>query len=223
MSMSCACPPDLLARAGIDGSVDAARVCSALEAFCALLAKWQPAQNLVSRETLAELWTRHMLDSLQLGALIRSGDEHILDLGSGGGFPAIPLAIVLNGRGHRISLIEANGRKTAFLKTVSRELGLGLKVHNCRIEAADSRETGVADLVLARALAPLMHLFSLAFPLLASDGRLLFHKGREYGEEVRAAGADWAFDVLEHKSVSDRSGVVLEISHLRPKSDLATD
>ena len=69
-----------------------------LESYAQLLTKWQQIQNLVSRETLPQIWTRHFADSLQVLKLLRPEDESFLDLGSGGGFPAIPLAIALEGQ-----------------------------------------------------------------------------------------------------------------------------
>ena len=66
---------------------------SDLDTFASLLRKWNAVQNLVSRETLDELWPRHIDDSLEILPLLRSTDLSILDIGSGGGFPAIPLAI----------------------------------------------------------------------------------------------------------------------------------
>lgn len=208
------------ARQALDGlSLDApAEVAEKLSQFGALLSKWQAAQNLVSRETLAHFWSRHAIDSLQVHTLLQASDGLVVDLGSGGGFPAIPLAIASADSDRRFVMVESNQRKVAFLRTAIRELGLKGKVVASRIETVDSRETGAADIVTARALAPLNLLCAMAFPILRSDGRMLVHKGRENGEEVAAAGAQWAFDVLKHPSITDGQGVILEISNLRPKS-----
>lgn len=195
-----------------------AEVGSDLETFETMLSKWQAAQNLVSRETLDAFWSRHIADSLQILPLLPQGAVSIFDLGSGGGFPGLPLSIALKGAAAQFSLCESNARKTAFLRAVNRELGLEAKVLQSRIEAIDSRETGQADAVLARALAPLNRLFELAFPLLSPDGILVVHKGRENGAEIDQADADWRFDVVKHQSATSDDGVVLEISNLRPKS-----
>src|SRR5688500_18729537 len=95
-----------------------------LESYAQLLRKWQAVQNLVSRETLNHVWARHFADSLQILPLLRDGDHNFMDLGSGGGFPALPLAIALKGGPQRFVLVEPNGRKASFLRTVARELGL---------------------------------------------------------------------------------------------------
>ena len=195
-----------------------AEVAADLESFETLLRKWQAAQNLVSRETLDAFWSRHIADSLQVLPFLPKNAGRIFDLGSGGGLPGLPLAIALKGSEARFFLCESNARKTAFLRAVSRELVLGATVLQSRIEALDSRETGQADIILARALAPLNRLFELAFPLLASGGILVFHKGRENAAEIDQAGADWRFDVVKHASATSDEGVVLQISNLCPVS-----
>lgn len=189
-----------------------------LESYALLLAKWQRVQNLVSRETLEAVWTRHFADSLQVLAHLGKKDLHLLDLGSGGGFPALPLAVALKGEGRKFTLVEPNGRKASFLRTVIRELSLDGTVIGGRGEDLDSRETGAANVVTARAVAPLARLCSLAAPLLRADGRAIFHKGREHGEELAQAGALWHYDVIITPSDTDPGGVLVELSHLRART-----
>ncbi|OYW98744.1 MAG: hypothetical protein B7Z15_21800, partial [Rhizobiales bacterium 32-66-8] len=96
-----------------------AEVAVDLESYARLLQKWQAVQNLVSRETLDDVWSRHFADSLQVLPLLKPTDHAFLDLGSGGGFPALPLAIALKGSPQHFTLIEPNGRKVSFLRTVA--------------------------------------------------------------------------------------------------------
>ncbi len=189
-----------------------------LEKLERLVRKWQTAQNLVSRETLDAFWPRHIADSLQVLPLFTKAETKIFDLGSGGGFPALPLAIAGKGTKRHFVLCESNARKIAFLRTAIREFGLDAEVIAGRIETIDSRETGRADLVLSRALAPLNRLFELAFPLIHPQARLIFHKGRENLSEIEAAGANWLFDVVRHVSATNDQGTLLEIGNLRPRS-----
>ena len=186
--------------------------------FQQLLEKWQRVQNLVSRETLAAFWSRHIADSLQLVAHLPSSDARIVDLGSGGGLPALPMAIALKGSGSELVLIESNHRKVAFLRAVARELDLPVTVIAKRITDVVSRETGAPDVFTARALAPLTVLCQYCWPLWNEGARTLFHKGREYLSELEETSAEWAFDVVDYPSVVDRSGAVLELTHLRPKT-----
>jgi len=189
---------------------------SDLEEFAALLRKWNAVQNLVSRETLSELWPRHIEDSLRLAPLLRDSDLRILDIGSGGGFPAIPLAIATRGQGRHFILLEPVQKKAAFLRTVIRELQLPAEIHAVRAEAFDSRET--IDVVTSRALADLPDLLRLGARFAGPATRLLLHKGLTYREEMSRASRLFDFDVLVHPSRTDATGVILEISNLRAKS-----
>ncbi|MCD7058422.1 16S rRNA (guanine(527)-N(7))-methyltransferase RsmG [Pelagibacterium xiamenense] len=187
-----------------------------------MVEKWQRVQNLVSRETVRAIWDRHILDSLQLLPLIFTsatearGPMHVLDIGSGGGFPAIPLAIALKDSGVRFDLIESNGRKCAFLNAAIREFGLaGARVHNARIEAVDPEDVGEINIITSRALAPLPLLLRYALPFFGPNARAYFHKGREFREELQLADSSFAFDVVHHRSLIDPEGVILELTHLR--------
>lgn len=189
-----------------------------LESFCALLLKWNAVQNLVSRETEPDVWHRHILDSLQVLPLVRPGDRWVLDLGSGGGLPAIPLAIALKGTGRRVTLVEPVGKKAAFLRTAIRELKLEAEVRNVRIEQIDSRETGPADLVTSRALASLSQLCAWMAPFFGPQTHAVLHKGREHPVELRESGLAWNVDVILTESVTGDGGVLLELTDLSAKA-----
>ncbi|HWA20315.1 MAG TPA: 16S rRNA (guanine(527)-N(7))-methyltransferase RsmG [Devosia sp.] len=185
---------------------------SDLEEYAALLRKWNAVQNLVARGA-GEIWGRHIRDSLQLAEYVQGADRHIVDIGSGGGFPAIPLAIVSRGTERRFTLLEPVQKKAAFLRTVARELELPVTVHAVRAENFDSRET--ADLVTSRAVAALPVLLGYVNRLMKPKGHALLHKGREFRRELDEAAQLFDFDVLEHPSRTDAGGVILDISNLR--------
>jgi 16S rRNA (guanine527-N7)-methyltransferase len=189
---------------------------SDLDRYEALLRKWNAVQNLVSRETLHELRSRHVNDSLQLMSWVRSTDRSVLDLGSGGGFPAIPMAIASRGVERRFTLLEPIGKKASFLKTVARELDLSVTVYAVRAEDFDSRET--FDLITSRALAALPRLLPMAERFLGREGHMLLHKGRNYRDELTSAAAHSRLSVVVHRSESDAEGVILEMTHLRADS-----
>jgi 16S rRNA (guanine527-N7)-methyltransferase len=195
-----------------------ADVAADLESYAQLLRKWQKIQNLVSRETLDAVWTRHFADSLQVLKLLRPSDRVVVDLGSGGGFPALPLAIALKNTPIRFILVEPNGRKVSFLRTVARELGLAVTVESRRSNELDSRETGPVDVVSARALASLNELCGMASPLFGPQTRAIFHKGREHLEELAESRLVWDHDVLIIPSDTDPNGVLLELSNLSLKN-----
>ncbi len=193
-----------------------------LESFAALLKKWNAVQNLVSRETENALWSRHILDSLQILPLLRPTDRRFLDVGSGGGLPALPLAIALKGGSARLTLVEPIGKKVAFLRQVIRELGLPADVHAGRTDSFDSRETtadGAFDVITSRALAALPLLLELIHPFFGPETRAILHKGRDHAVEVKESRLAWDFDVVITKSATDEAGVLLEIGNLRWKSN----
>lgn len=183
-----------------------------LKLYEKLLIQWQKAVNLVAPNTLGEIWSRHFADSAQLFALAPHKKTWV-DLGSGAGFPGLVIAILLaNQPDSVVHLIESNSRKCAFLSEVARQTGAPARVHNARI--ADVARSGVvplADVVTARALAPLDALLELALPFFGDASAGLFLKGREAASEIADARARWTFDVQFHPSRSDPGGQILEI------------
>lgn len=152
------------------------------------LKRWNPAVNLVARSTLADAWTRHVLDSIQLLDHAPATARVWGDLGSGGGFPGLAVAITA-AETHpdlRVVLIESDQRKAVFLRETARMLGVAVAVHGRRVEDVPPL---CADVVSARALAPLPALWSLAYRHLAPGGVGLFLKGKGHMAELEQARA----------------------------------
>jgi 16S rRNA (guanine527-N7)-methyltransferase len=182
-----------------------------LRAFTDLLLRWNVSLNLIAPRDAAVVRERHIEDSLQLVPLMPAGVARGVDLGTGGGFPGLVLAIAT---GVPFDLIESDRRKASFLRTAVLETGAPATVHCCRIEDA---ALAPAPLVTARALAPLPRLLPLAARLLAPDGVCLLLKGAAVEEELAAAGADWAMTVERVPSRTAAGGVVLRLGGLRAK------
>lgn len=184
-----------------------------LNHYLAMLTKWNPRINLVARATLAEAADRHFADSAQLVSVVPHPSGHWVDIGSGGGFPGLVIAILLaeSAPDVPVSLIESDTRKATFLRSVIRETGLTARVHADRIEACTPQE---ATILSARALAPLPKLMEFAARHLAPGGTALFMKGESWGKELEDARSQWQFSCTPHTSRTNPNAVVLEIGDL---------
>lgn len=180
-----------------------------LRAYEALLRQWSERINLVSRDSLGDLWRRHFLDSAQLFPLLPAGARRLVDLGSGAGFPGLVLAIM---GAFEVELVEADARKCAFLREASRLVARPVTISQTRI---DSLERRVADVVTARALAPLDRLLPLAERFIGPETRCLFPKGKAAGQELAAARKTWVMDATSQPSLSDPSGVILCLARVK--------
>ena len=179
------------------------------QAYLTLLEKWQRRINLVANSTLADAWQRHILDSGQLVAYYPPQTRHILDVGSGAGFPGLVLAIM---GGVTVDLVESDQRKAVFLSTVIRELGLPAKVHNQRIENMPNLHP---DVITARALAPVPKLLNLIESQLHPDCVCLFLKGASVEDELTNLQSYSTMIPTTHPSLSGPTGVVLELKNSR--------
>ncbi|MFN7596397.1 MAG: 16S rRNA (guanine(527)-N(7))-methyltransferase RsmG [Cereibacter sp.] len=185
-----------------------------LRIFVALLTKWNAAINLVSATSLSDVWMRHVADSAQLLALVPPGRKRWVDMGAGAGFPGAVVALIAADTPDAVEmvLIESDQRKAVFLSNVSRETGVPMVIHAERIEQVPPQQ---ADIVSARALAPLRKLCDFADRHLATGGAALFPKGGQYDAEVVQARQAWAFDLEPHISTTDPTGTVLKLKDLR--------
>jgi 16S rRNA (guanine527-N7)-methyltransferase len=174
-----------------------------LQAYATLLLRWSERVNLVGRNTLDDIWRRHFLDSAQLRLLIPNSSKSLIDLGSGGGFPGLVLAI-LGVPG--VDLVEADGRKCAFLREAIRVTGATAVLREGRAEAMTARPY---DIVTARACAPLDRLLRLAERFVGPQTRCLFLKGERAEEEIAVARGAWEMEVSSRPSLADPRGVVL--------------
>jgi len=209
-----------------------------LERYERVLRQWQPAVNLVANGTLAQVWQRHFADSAQLLSLAPTDAHTWLDLGSGGGFPGLVIAILLaDGRDRQdrrdasaaggppakamspppVTLIESDARKAAFLREVARHAGIAVDILSTRIELAATHATVPRpDVVTARALAPLDKLLGLAAPFFSKRSIGLFLKGREAVREVEAARKVWIFNSELIRSCTDPKAHIVRVSALEP-------
>lgn len=179
-----------------------------LEALVNTLVRWQKAINLVGRTTLDDLWVRHVLDSAQLKILIPPGAKTLTDLGSGAGFPGLVAAAMRPDL--EVTLIESDARKAAFLGEAARRMGLE-KPPKIVIGRIESVPPAKADVVTARALAPLGQLLAWAEPHRTDTAICLFHKGKGWQAELTEAMKEWDIRGQPFNSVTDLDAVILRI------------
>lgn len=183
-----------------------------LDIYAELLRKWTSKINLVAASTLDSLWLRHFLDSAQAFGLAPEG-QHWVDLGSGGGFPGVVIAVMAQDMRPelRVTLVEADQRKATFLRNVLRETGAEGTVVARRVEEIEPLQ---ASILSARALAPLEDLLLFSERHLAKDGCALFLKGKKAKKEVALALERWRFDCETHASKTDKDAVILKIGDI---------
>lgn len=206
-----------------------------LQIYEVVLRTWQKTINLVAPSTLDEVWHRHFADSAQLlylaldadvaekkSAADFEGPKFWLDLGSGGGFPGLVLAILLAERAKsaRMTLVESDSRKAAFLGEVARKTGVAVEIRAERSEkAATQAKSQIKDVITARALAPLPRLLGLVQPFFSPKTLALFPKGREAEREIEEARGSYSFDALAAPSLTEAEARVVIVRNLALKSE----
>jgi 16S rRNA (guanine527-N7)-methyltransferase len=159
-----------------------------LELFLQEMGRWNQVHNLTAIEGEKNSVRLHLIDSITVLPLMRQfldlKTPNIADLGSGGGLPAIPIAI-LQPEWH-VTLIEAIRKKTAFLQHVRGKLGLkNIQVLSERVEAVAKSQPGQFDAVISRAFTNLAHFLELSLPLLKPDGLVFAMKAKRADEELQ--------------------------------------
>jgi len=177
-----------------------------------LLIKWQTKINLVSADSIADSWSRHFLDSLQLKNHLPKNEKAIIDIGSGAGFPGMVLSIagVKN-----VHLVESDGKKISFLQEVARLTGSDAIIHHSRVEGIKIEKVGI---IIARAVSDLDQLFAYVVPHVSHETICLFPKGKNYAKEIEDAKKEWSFDCEAIPSVTDNQGAILKISNLKRRT-----
>lgn len=181
--------------------------------FEGLVRRWNPAVNLVSTASLVHMRERHTADSAQLMSLCPDGATRWADLGAGGGFPGLIIAILSRDErpSLRVTLVESDARKATFLRQAASELGVEVDVVTNRIESLPPL---MADVISARALAPLAALLDYAHRHLRRDGVAIFPKGERHAAELAEAQIRWRFSVKQYPSVTDPNAAILVIRNI---------
>ena len=168
--------------------------------------------NLVGKSTIENIWDRHVLDCLQLTKYIINKKLKILDLGTGAGLPGVLFSIV----GYqRVLMVDSVKKKTDFVRKIIKELSLTAKIQNKRIEKPPKSQH---DIIVSRALAPLVKLLTYARMYSNKNTTSLFLKGRNASSEIDMASKVYFFEFEKIKSLSSDEGCVLKINNIRNKN-----
>ena len=178
-----------------------------------LLSKWNEKINLVSKNTLVDIWERHFLDSGQIIKHVEASGKRWVDMGSGAGFPGLVVALLLRDRkiDCDLVLVEKNPKKGFFLSEVIRKLKLSVEVVNDNI---DTLEPLKADILTARAFSELNKLIEIAFRHRKKEGICLFLKGENYRMELDKTLNYWFFDYDIVDSLSSSSGKIIRVKKI---------
>jgi 16S rRNA (guanine527-N7)-methyltransferase len=175
------------------------------------LAIYNKHTNLVGKSTLANPWRSHILDCIQVSTFIKNRNSTILDMGTGPGLPGLVLAIT----GYKnVNLVDSNRKKISFVKHISKELDISVKIFLSRIEKLNNSKF---DFLISRALANLNKLFIYSDKFTDKDTVLIFLKGKKVKNEIQEAKKIWSFNSEIHPSESDERGSVLIIKKLKLK------
>ncbi len=183
-----------------------------IEFFITSVINYNKNTNIIGKSTLENFWNRHVLDCLQLTKHINNKKLKILDLGTGAGLPGLLMSIV----GYqKVLMIDSVKKKTDFVTKIIKDLSLSAKIHNKRIENPPITQH---DVVVSRALAPLIRLLTYARMYSNKNTTSLFLKGRNVNNEINIAMKKFSFDFKKIKSLSSEDGCVLKIKNIKIKN-----
>lgn len=187
---------------------------SRLEILISLLIKWNPKINLVAKSTIDTAWHRHIVDSAQIWQLIDPNAQHWLDIGAGAGFPGLIIAAIAAEKAPKmqITLVESDQRKCVFMQTAAREMRISPTILSERIESLPPQN---AEILSARALAPLEKLLEFADTHRKPDGTCLFLKGQTVDSELTSSAVSWHISADKIPSMTDSNAVILRIGEIK--------
>ena len=183
-----------------------------LDFYLSSITKHNKHTNLVGKSTIENIWDRHVLDCLQLTKHITNKKLKILDLGTGAGLPGILLSIV----GYqKVLMVDSVKKKTDFVRKIIKELSLTAKIQNKRIENPPISQH---DIIVSRALAPLVKLLTYARMYSNKNTTSLFLKGRNAISEIDIAAKAYFFEFEKINSLSSDDGCILKINNIKIKN-----
>ena len=184
-----------------------------LQNFVFLIKKNQEKVNLIGKSTINKIWSRHVIDSLQIIKYLpdQNKNKFMLDVGTGAGFPGVVLSIMGI---KNILLCEKSYKKAEFLRTVIKKTSLETVVYNCKVEEIFRDNIRI---IVSRAYASIKNLIISVQHLLSNDTVLVIHKGKKYKEEINEAKKHFFFTFKKHTSITSSEGAILKIENIEKK------
>jgi 16S rRNA (guanine527-N7)-methyltransferase len=179
-----------------------------LRIYVEILLKWNKKINLISKNTIPDIWMRHIVDSAQISKFLEKKQQIILDIGSGAGLPGIILGIIGM---ENIILVESDERKTSFLQEASRLLSLNLEIINDRVENLFI----ASDVIVSRGFSALDNMLDKTKKIQYS--RILLLKGKNAELEIADAKKLWDFDCKKYPSITSMDSYILDITNVRKR------
>ncbi len=188
-----------------------------------LIIEGQKKFNLIGKSTLGSIWLRHFADSAKLLKILKEVYQNsegkvlnLLDVGSGAGFPGVVLSIMTNAEKIpiKVALADSNRKKSLFLKSIKKELGVSYTVVNKRSENINQK----FEIITARAVTSVKTFLDLNHNLIKKESILVLFKGRTWKEEVKESKKKWKFELNVVKNnirIDSSGGVTLVIRNLK--------
>lgn len=186
-------------------------VAERLDAFVAMVASENALQNLVAPSTIPTIWSRHVVDSLQLLNLSKVKTSW-LDIGTGGGFPGLAIALAHD---LKMDLVEPRKRRSEFLQACAGRLGIAdrVTVHTAKVQNVAI----VADVISARAVGTIQNLLRAASHCATKETRWLLPRGRLVEGELIALRKHWRLMFHVEHSVTDPESAIVVLNQVQPK------
>ncbi len=182
------------------------------QSYARILEEWNKKMNLTAPQSTESIYRKHFVDSLMMDRVMELNTQSLLDVGSGAGFPALPLKILHLGL--RVTVVDSTKKRIRFLEHIAKELQLDMHAVHGRIEEHDQKED--FDIVTARAVASLNILCELCLPFVKVGGYFIAYKGKNFQKELDESAH--ALDLLGGKikdiyrySIDDTDRVLIMI------------
>lgn len=188
-----------------------------LKKYEQLIIKGNERLNLIGKSTIPYIWSRHFLDSCQVIDFIDKNDKMLLDIGSGAGFPGIPLGIVLKERKIllKISLVEKSSKKTKFLQETIKELNLNINVLNENV--FDGKNIFSEDVFIGRAFKPLSVFLELIHKKAKNFKKIIIFLGKTGKKELLEASKSWDIKYNQSMSLTSEDSIIIQIHNIEKK------